>query len=167
MRLASGRDISVIGRNVKSPTQTATKTQPQPAKKYIAETVSSPPELGGPLKIWNVQQLRELAEDLPERWVPLAEIQDLDRVGWFGQEGHCGRLTIREVAEHARRIAEADLSYPILLSAEGYLLDGFHRLAKAHLEGKPQILAKQFPADPEPDRIRPLPEWIRNGVSTS
>jgi hypothetical protein len=141
-----------------NPTHTALPRKPH---NYVAESVSSPPELGGPLKIWDVGRLQELAAELPARWVPIAEIRDLDRVGWYGNEGHCGRLTVREVADHARRIAEADLGYPVLLSAEGYMLDGFHRLAKAYQEGRTQILAKQFPTDPEPDRTRPLPEWIR------
>lgn len=138
-----------------------TTSQPITPSKYVAEYVSSPPEYGAPLKIWNVPRLQELAAELPARWVPLAEIRDLDRVGWYGHEGHCGRMTIREVAEHAKRIAEADLGFPVLLSAQGYLLDGFHRLAKAHIEGCTQILAKQFTIDPEPDRTRPLPEWIQ------
>jgi hypothetical protein len=69
-------------------------------------------------------------------------------------------LTIREVAEHVRRIEQATFDYPIILSAEGHLLDGFHRIAKAYLLGMQEIPGVQFPNNPEPDRIRPLPEWL-------
>jgi hypothetical protein len=57
-------------------------------------------------------------------------------------------------------------------SAEGHLLDGFHRVAKAYLLGMEEIPAVQFAelrpaggreaiANPEPDRIRPLPDWLQ------
>jgi hypothetical protein len=126
----------------------------------MAETVSSRPEAGGPLRIWDVERLRELAKSLPAKWVPLSSLTDLDRVGWHGQGSNHGRLTLREVAEHARRIQEATFDHPVILSAEGHLLDGFHRVAKAYLLGMTEIAAVQFEVDPAPDRIRPLPEWL-------
>jgi len=104
--------------------------------------------------------LWELAKDLPMKRVPLSQIDDLDRVGWYGQPQHKGRLTCREVAEHARRIEQATFDHPILLSAEGHLLDGFHRLCKAYLLGMTEIRAVQFDVNPEPDRIRPLPDLL-------
>lgn len=48
-----------------------------------------------------------------------------------------------------------NLSYPIILSAEGYLMDGGHRIAKAWLQGVKEIRAVQFEIDPEPDEVRP------------
>ena len=54
---------------------------------------------------------------------------------------------------HAQRICAADLTYPIILSAEGYLMDGGHRLAKAWLMGLIEIQAVQFTEDPVPDYI--------------
>jgi hypothetical protein len=128
----------------------------------MTQSVSSRPEDGGPLRIWEVERLWELARSLPVRSVPVSRITDLDRVGWHGQATNYGRLTLREVAEHARRIQEATFDYPILLSAEGHLLDGFHRVAKAYLLGMEEIPAVQFAENPEPDRIRPLPEWLKS-----
>lgn len=125
----------------------------------MSESVSSRPEDGGPLRIWDVPRLWELARGLPVKMVPLSGLDDLDRVGWHGELGNYGRLTIREVAGHARRIYEADLSHPILLSAAGHLLDGFHRVAKAYLLGLEEILAVQLPENP-PDRMKPLPGWL-------
>lgn len=131
----------------------------------MAGSVSSRPEEGELLRIWEVDRLWELAKALPVKMIPLAQIDDLDRVGWHGQPQHYGRLTIREVAEHARRIQEATFDYPIILSAEGHLLDGFHRVAKAYLLGMQEIAAVQFETNPEPDRVRPLPDWLAASIA--
>ena len=67
---------------------------------------------------------------------------------------------MREVADHARRIQEATFDHPIILSAEGHLLDGFHRVAKAYLLGMTEIPAVQLEVNLPPDRARPLPAWL-------
>ncbi|MBV9852283.1 MAG: hypothetical protein JO250_21665 [Armatimonadetes bacterium] len=100
---------------------------------------------------WLTERLWERARGLPVKRVPLESISELDRDCWF-----CGNEpTIRAVADHARRIQEADLSHPIILSADGGLMDGGHRLAKAWLLGMTEIAAVQFDVDPEPDWIEP------------
>jgi hypothetical protein len=53
--------------------------------------------------------------------------------------------------EHIRLIDEADLSFPIILSSSGAVMDGRHRVAKALLQGGVDIEAVQFEEDPEPD----------------
>ena len=53
--------------------------------------------------------------------------------------------------EHIRLIHEADLSCPIILSAEGYVMDGMHRVSKALFLGKEAIIAVQFDETPKPD----------------
>ena len=126
----------------------------------MGQSVSSRPEDGGPLRIWEVDRLWKLAKDLPIKMISVSGLTDLDRVGWYGQPQNSGRLTCREVVDHARRILEADLSQPIILTAEGHLLDGFHRMCKAYLLGLSEIAAVQFEQNPEPDRIRPLPDWL-------
>lgn len=102
--------------------------------------------------VWHVERLWQLAQQLPIKAVPLNSIAEFDQDCWFG----CGTPpTCRAVATHAKRIYEADLSYPIILSAEGYLMDGGHRLAKAWLLGLNEIQAVQFEIDPAPDEVRP------------
>ena len=59
--------------------------------------------------------------------------------------------TICRQPEDMRRVLAADLSYPIILSAEGHIMDGCHRLAKAALEGVP-VQVVQFKVTPPPDR---------------
>jgi hypothetical protein len=70
---------------------------------------------------------------------------------WFHGKGP----TCRAVAEHARRIIAADLSHPVILAADGSLMDGGHRIAKAYLLGHETIQARRFVTDPEPDWIVP------------
>ncbi|MFD7156485.1 hypothetical protein ACFV9C_17930 [Kribbella sp. NPDC059898] len=58
------------------------------------------------------------------------------------------------VARHAERIQKADLRYPVILSADGRLMDGGHRIAKAWLGGARTVDAVRFVVDPEPDYIQ-------------
>jgi hypothetical protein len=53
------------------------------------------------------------------------------------------------------RLKLADLAYPVIVCAEGRLMDGGHRLAKAWMEGRDDIAAVRFPVTPEPDEILP------------
>jgi hypothetical protein len=69
---------------------------------------------------------------------------------WF-----CGNPpTCRAVTLHTKRILNADLTFPIILSSDGRLMDGGHRIAKAWLEGRDEVHAVQFAVDPEPDFVR-------------
>lgn len=107
------------------------------------------PGLGG-LLAWDIDRLIELSKELPVFQLPLSDIDDLDRPYWYD---HGYVPTCRSVAEHARLINAADLSFPIILSAEGDVMDGMHRVAKAVLEGRSSIAARQFFVDPEPDFV--------------
>ena len=97
------------------------------------------------------ERLWELAKDLPVEPVPIDTIREFDQDCWF--DG--APVTCRMVAQHAERIQLADLSYPVILSADGRLMDGGHRIAKAWLTGSTMIDAARFTVDPEPDYI----EW--------
>jgi len=52
-----------------------------------------------------------------------------------------------------RLIDDADLSFPIILAANGAVMDGMHRVAKAALQGRQAIEAIQFEEDPPPDHV--------------
>jgi hypothetical protein len=99
---------------------------------------------------WITEKLWRAAEGLPVTRIPLATIAEFERDCWF-QGKHMP--TCRAVAEHARRIQDADLSYPVILSADGRLMDGGHRVSKAYLRGDADIAAVRFEVDPEPERI--------------
>jgi hypothetical protein len=103
------------------------------------------------LLAWDVDRLIALTADLIPQMMPLAAIRELDEPFWFG--GGSEAATCRAVADHARLIAETDLSYPIILGADGRVMDGMHRVARAYLEGRDVIMAVQLTVDPAPDFI--------------
>jgi hypothetical protein len=101
------------------------------------------------LLAWDVDRLVVLASTLTRKDVPLSHIRELDQ-DFFG-EGE--PPTWRSVVAHIELIDRADLSYPIILSADGSVMDGMHRVAKAALLGREEIEAVQFDEDPEPDHV--------------
>ena len=103
------------------------------------------------LLAWDVHRLIALTAAVPPAEVRLDAIRELDEPFWFG--GDSEPATCRAVADHARLIVEADLSYPIILGADGRVMDGMHRVAKAYLEGRTAILAVRLDVDPEPDFV--------------
>lgn len=103
----------------------------------------------GTVLAWEVERLWELTKRFPRKCVPLSEIHDFDLVTWFDDTQHLP--TCRAVAEHARKIMQAEFEHPVILSAQGYVMDGMHRVAKAWLLGHETIEAVQFDEDPEPD----------------
>ena len=101
--------------------------------------------------IWLTERLWQLVKHFPVKSIPIESIAEFDQNCWFDEHDE---PTCRAVAAHAKRIYKADLSYPIILSAEGFLMDGGHRLAKAWLLGLKNIDAVQFEVDPKPDEVR-------------
>jgi hypothetical protein len=107
----------------------------------------------GQTLVWNVDKLISLASALAVKEVSIAGIHELDQEMWFGGPRNV-RPTVKEVVSHVRRIQNADLSRPIILSASGKVMDGMHRVAKALMEGRSHVPAYQFAIDPQPDEIR-------------
>ena len=52
-----------------------------------------------------------------------------------------------------RLINDADLDYSIILSSDGRVMDGLHRVLKALILGQSHIRAVRFLTDPEPDFV--------------
>lgn len=98
--------------------------------------------------IWDVRKLIVLAQDLPIRDVPLSDIAEIDENWWY-QEGEVP--SVRSFVHHLDLMTAADLTYPVLLCAEGRLMDGMHRVAKALAEGRSHIKARRFTRTPSPD----------------
>ena len=104
---------------------------------------------------WDVDRLVSLTENLEVHEVPSDSIKELDDPFWLLDDEV---PTLREVAEHARLINETDLQHPIILGADGRVMDGRHRVAKALIEGRDLIRAVRFRIDPEPDCIGVHPD---------
>ena len=101
------------------------------------------------LLAWDVDRLVQLSSHLPRKHVPLSTVRELDET-CFGEEEP---LTWRTMLEHMKLIDEADLSFPIILSSSGAVMDGMHRVMKAARQGRDDIAAVQFGEDPEPDHV--------------
>ena len=99
--------------------------------------------------IWDIHRLVELTRHQPVREIPLSLIHELDACFWFSDQA----ATCRAVALHAKLIQETDLTYPIVLSASGRVMDGMHRVCKALLEHRVTVKAVQFTQDPAPDYV--------------
>jgi len=110
------------------------------------------------LDAWDVDRLIAMSADLPVREVPLEGIADIDTDYWF--EGSSAVATVRNVVEHVRLVLDVDIGYPIILGADGRVMDGMHRIARALLDGRSSILAVQFEVQPEPDHRNCTPEEL-------
>lgn len=107
--------------------------------------------VNGQLFAWDVRKLIASAEALPVIAVPVAEIAEVDETYWFSDTGDAP--TCRAITEHALLIAAADLQYPIVLCADGRVMDGMHRVCKALSEGRETLPAWRLPKTPPPDYI--------------
>ena len=103
------------------------------------------------LQAWDVGRLIDLSRDLPRQKIPVSSIREFDEVYWF--DGEYQKPTCRKVVEHLQLIQETDLAHPIILGADGRVMDGMHRVAKAFLEGRSELEAVRFASDPEPDTV--------------
>ena len=102
---------------------------------------------------WRMPTIWAAAEGRTQTTLPLDHrgiLDILDAVVWFGGPKNV-TPTVRRIAEHARDILAADMSYPIIMTASGEVLDGAHRIARAYLEGLPGITAVVIDDWPPPD----------------
>src|SRR5262245_32517059 len=102
------------------------------------------------LLAWDVDRLIMRATDFPGIHIPLPSIRELDEP-FCSEFDHA--LTWHGIVKHVGLIQEADLTFPIVLSANGRVMDGMHRVARALLLGRATIEAVQFAEDPEPDFV--------------
>lgn len=108
------------------------------------------------LQAWDVHKLIAATAELQPEILPLAAVQELDETYWYETDG--SMPTCRSLAEHMRLVQEADLSYPIIIGPEGRVMDGMHRVVKALLEGRQQILAYRLRVLPAPDYVGVAPD---------
>ncbi len=109
----------------------------------------------GRIAAWHVHRLIHLSAELPVEDIVLPAAE-LDEVYWFDDKSR--KPTVRRVVEHAALIADADLTHPIILGADGRVMDGMHRIARALMDGCETVRAVRFPVDPDPDYVDCGPE---------
>ena len=103
-------------------------------------------------KTWSVLTLIEASKDLEPFDLPLAGI-DLGVNVWSEDTE-----TVFGFAKHVKRVQEADLKYPIILSDRGFIADGWHRVVKAIMLGRKTIKAVRLTEMPAPDSEEPTKE---------
>ncbi len=106
-------------------------------------------QVGEDTHVWDVNRLLRLHANVPTQAVALSQIAEIQQAYWFPNT----HPTTADIVEHMRLVEAADLAYPILMDAEGKLMDGMHRVAKALLAGHSHIHAQLLPQTPAPDFI--------------
>lgn len=110
-------------------------------------------KIDGKKLTWMVENLWTQSKGLPIFSYSIEDFDGFDQDVWFGDRVP---PTINNVLMHLQKISLADFEYPIILSETGIIMDGIHRICKAHLEGRKSIHAVQFKKNPPPDTIENL-----------
>jgi hypothetical protein len=110
------------------------------------------PTAGG-YSAWDVDRLIQLTASFPRQRVALSALRELNEP-WFGTDE---AATWVALIEHVKLMDAADLSFPIILAADGRVMDGMHRVAKALRVGLTDIEAVQFTVDPPPSHVNVQP----------
>jgi hypothetical protein len=119
-------------------------------KKAEERIIYGETQADGSTPYWRAPTIWAAASGRPATMVTIESLNILDEVVWFGGPKNV-QPTVRSIATHARDIFDADLSYPIIMTASGNVLDGAHRIAKAHLSGQRLIRAVIIDDWPPPD----------------
>ena len=98
-------------------------------------------------QVYKEESLIKAAKDLPiTKYRIDAEALSEESLNWQLKN-------FRDYLAHYKRVTEADLSQPIILRSDGYIMDGWHRIIKALYKGLKSLPAKKFIINPEPDSI--------------
>ena len=100
---------------------------------------------------WDVHRLIALSKDLPAISIDPNDVAELNESYWFG--GANANPTCMDLIAHMRLVAQTDFGHPIILCAEGRIMDGMHRVVKAVLEKRRTIDAVRFAVTPKPDFV--------------
>ena len=111
------------------------------------------------VRAWDVHRQIRLSHGLPVQavqGVPLGDIAELDKNGWCEHADEMPKP--RAIIDHVRLMDAADLRRPVILSADGRVMDGMHRIAQALRLGHSHIAAVRFDVDPAPDHVGVAPD---------
>ena len=93
---------------------------------------------------WNARTLWKAAEGLPSSRVPVAKL--------LAERGsRIESLGPLDLLDEMRRVQRARLSFPLILTPDGFIADGWHRLLKAALRNLKFVRAVRLVKMPPPD----------------
>lgn len=95
-------------------------------------------------KAWNLNTLLEATKDLKEFDLSLDSL-DLGVNPWDLKD-------VWSFLREMQAVKQVDFKYPVILAPEGWVMDGWHRVAKAIMQGKKTIKAVRLIELPEPDK---------------
>lgn len=98
-------------------------------------------------KVWTVTNLIVRAVNLEPFDLPLAAIYSGSEV-WTPVGSAYG------IAHHVRRALDVDTSHPIIMCQQGFIMDGWHRVLRALIDGKTTIKAVRFVETPPHDYLK-------------
>ena len=97
---------------------------------------------------WDLQTLWDKSKALPIKQIKVSELWDTRYKNAWCWQHEDETVNNQFFLHHMRRVLNADLKYPIILSEENYIFDGVHRLMKAKHLGLEHIEYVQFEKDP-------------------
>ena len=104
---------------------------------------------------WDVDKLIELTKSLEVIQVRVNDMLESNKYHWY----HGDNLpTVKSIFDHMKLVQECSLDYPIILSSEGKIMDGMHRVGKAYINNFYYINAVQFTVTPKPDYVNIHPD---------
>lgn len=118
---------------------------------FVSDGHSHSTEKNGKKHTWYVKRLWVLSVGLPEFDFDVSSFNGYEEDFWFGDRI---KPTIKKVLEHHHKILNADITFPIIISEDGLIMDGVHRICRAYLENRKTIRAVRFEKNPDPDIIK-------------
>ncbi|MEM9104181.1 MAG: hypothetical protein AAGC96_00890 [Pseudomonadota bacterium] len=106
-------------------------------------------KVGPDTHVWDVHKLIRASKHLPVIEVPVEDITEIDENWWYQEPGAVP--SPRSMAHHMLLVEQTDLAHPVILSADGRLMDGMHRVVKALKESRKTVMAIRFEKTPPPD----------------
>lgn len=97
-------------------------------------------------RVWLIPSLIERAKELDQFDLPLAAV-------YVGSDVWNPIESAYDLAGHVKRVLNANMDYPVILDAEGFIMDGWHRITKALVEGRATIRAVRFDETPPCDYV--------------
>lgn len=116
------------------------------AKDYLGKMLPGENAFTSGNERWDLSTLIEASEGLPTFELNLMSL-NLEAMPWRFE-----RWNYDSFLFHYKRCEEVDRSYPIIVGPTGYILDGWHRIAKAIMNGDETISAIRLKVMPTADQ---------------
>jgi len=107
---------------------------------------------------WDVDKLIAKSKGLKAIDIQISDLYEFEQNYWY--QDKIDKITCKSITNHIKLVLDCKLEFPIILAADGSIMDGMHRVCKAYLNGQKLIKAVKFDTTPEPDFIDILPEEL-------